>query len=106
MRRGDRRVVSVRGAEGSTEVASDLILVATSTPDHYAYPSSACLVQAALGAERAGAFDLSAACSGFVYALVVERYGGKVLIKDRVDGEPAKGTRVELWLPKSKMSHS
>ena len=41
-----------------------------------------------------------------VYALVVERYGGKVLIKDRVDGEPAKGTRVELWLPKSRMSHS
>jgi 3-oxoacyl-[acyl-carrier-protein] synthase-3 len=48
----------------------DLIVVATSTPDHYAYPSSACLIQAALGARRAGAFDLSAACSGFVYALV------------------------------------
>lgn len=48
----------------------DLIVVATSTPDHYAYPSSACLIQAALGAQRAGAFDLSAACSGFVYALV------------------------------------
>ena len=49
----------------------DLVLLATSTPDHYAYPSSACLVQAALGANRAGAMDLSAACSGFVYALVV-----------------------------------
>src|SRR5438128_323500 len=58
-------------AAGLEPAALDLILVATSTPDHYAYPSSACLVQAALGAERAGAFDLSAACSGFVYALVV-----------------------------------
>jgi 3-oxoacyl-[acyl-carrier-protein] synthase-3 len=49
----------------------DLIVVGTSTPDHYAYPSTACLIQAALGAERAGAFDLSAACSSFVYGLVV-----------------------------------
>ena len=49
----------------------ELIVVATSTPDYYAYPSSACLVQEALGARRAGAFDLGAACSGFVYALVV-----------------------------------
>ena len=47
-----------------------LIIVATSTPD-YAYPSTACLVQGALGADGAGAFDLSAACSGFVYALSV-----------------------------------
>jgi 3-oxoacyl-[acyl-carrier-protein] synthase-3 len=47
-----------------------LIIVATSTPD-YAYPSTACLVQSALGADSAGAFDLSAACSGFVYALGV-----------------------------------
>jgi 3-oxoacyl-[acyl-carrier-protein] synthase-3 len=45
-----------------------LIIVATSTSD-YAYPSTACLVQGALGADSAGAFDLSAACSGFVYAL-------------------------------------
>ncbi len=49
----------------------DLIVVGTSTPDHYAYPSTACLIQAALGARRAGAFDLAAACSGFVYGLVV-----------------------------------
>jgi 3-oxoacyl-[acyl-carrier-protein] synthase-3 len=49
----------------------DLIVCATSTPDYYAYPASACLIQAALGATRAGAFDLNAACSGFAYALVV-----------------------------------
>ena len=46
----------------------DLIIVATSTPGH-AFPSSACLVQDLLGATKAGAFDLSAACSGFVYGL-------------------------------------
>lgn len=46
----------------------EMIIVATSTPD-YVFPSTACRVQEYLGASRAGAFDLSAACSGFVYAL-------------------------------------
>ncbi len=46
----------------------DLIVVATSTPEDI-YPSTACKIQNLLGATRAGAFDLSAACSGFVYAL-------------------------------------
>lgn len=48
----------------------DLIIVATVTPDMI-FPATACLVQASLGASRAWAFDLSAACSGFVYALTV-----------------------------------
>ncbi|RMG90646.1 MAG: ketoacyl-ACP synthase III [Chloroflexi bacterium] len=46
----------------------ELIIVATSTPE-YIFPSTACRVQDYLGAARAGAFDLSAACSGFVYGL-------------------------------------
>ena len=46
----------------------DLIIVATATPDMI-FPSSACILQAKLGAKRAGAFDLSAACTGFIYAL-------------------------------------
>ena len=46
----------------------DLIIVATSTPE-YIFPATACLVQDTLGASNAGGFDLSAACSGFVYAL-------------------------------------
>jgi 3-oxoacyl-[acyl-carrier-protein] synthase-3 len=46
----------------------DLIIVATATPE-YVFPSTASRVQDYLGATRAGAFDLSAACSGFVYAL-------------------------------------
>jgi 3-oxoacyl-[acyl-carrier-protein] synthase III len=47
----------------------DLIVVATATPDYGAFPSTACVVQDALGATHAGAYDLAAACSGFVYAL-------------------------------------
>ena len=46
----------------------DMIIVATETPD-YKYPSTACLLQAKLGAKNAACFDLSAGCSGFVYAL-------------------------------------
>lgn len=48
----------------------DFIIVATGTPDML-FPSTACLVQDRLWAKRAMAFDLSAACSGFVYALSV-----------------------------------
>ncbi len=46
----------------------DMIVVATSTPE-YIFPATASLVQDYLGARKAGAFDLSAACSGFVYGL-------------------------------------
>ncbi|HEX2235703.1 MAG TPA: beta-ketoacyl-ACP synthase III [Actinomycetota bacterium] len=48
--------------------AVDVVLLATCTPDHK-MPASASLVQHALGASNAGAFDVNAACSGFVYAL-------------------------------------
>ena len=46
----------------------DLILVATCSPDIF-FPSTACQVQAALGAENAAAFDMSAACAGFLFGL-------------------------------------
>lgn len=46
----------------------ELIIVATITPDMF-FPSTACLLQDRLGAKKAAAFDLSAACSGFVYGL-------------------------------------
>ena len=46
----------------------DLIICATSSPE-YIFPATACLVQDQLGASKAGAFDLLAACSGFIYAL-------------------------------------
>jgi 3-oxoacyl-[acyl-carrier-protein] synthase-3 len=48
----------------------DLIIVATITPD-MPFPSTACLVQQKIGAKKAAAFDLKAACSGFIYALEV-----------------------------------
>ncbi len=59
-------------AAGWDPESLDLIIVATMTPDGY-MPSTAAQVQGALGASRAVAFDLSAACSGFVYALTVAR---------------------------------
>jgi 3-oxoacyl-[acyl-carrier-protein] synthase-3 len=46
----------------------DLVIVATATPE-YIFPATACLVQDAIGADRAAAYDLEAGCSGFVYAL-------------------------------------
>jgi 3-oxoacyl-[acyl-carrier-protein] synthase-3 len=50
-----------------------LIIVATSTADYHSFPSTACLVQEALGAKNAAAFDLQAACTGFIYALEAAR---------------------------------
>lgn len=60
-----KRLLAKRGIDAA-EV--DLIIVATVTPDMF-FPSSACLVQTKIGASRAWGFDLSGACSGFVYAL-------------------------------------
>ncbi len=48
----------------------DLIIVATITPD-MPFPSTACLVQQKIGAFRAAAFDIEAACSGFIFALEI-----------------------------------
>ena len=57
----------------------DLVICSTSSPE-YIFPSTASIVQDALGAMNAGAFDLSAACSGFVYALSMAR--GHILAGD------------------------
>ncbi len=74
---GERETVTSMGFEAARkalEVADiipidiDLIVVATSTPENF-YPSTASKIQNLLGATKSGAFDLSAACSGFVYAL-------------------------------------
>jgi 3-oxoacyl-[acyl-carrier-protein] synthase-3 len=55
-------------AAGARPGDIDLIIVATSTPD-FIFPSTACLLQAKLGATDCPAFDVQAVCSGFVYAL-------------------------------------
>jgi 3-oxoacyl-[acyl-carrier-protein] synthase-3 len=66
--------LALEAARAALEVADlsprqlDLVIVATCTPEYY-FPATACLVQDALGAVNAGAFDLSAACSGFIYGL-------------------------------------
>jgi 3-oxoacyl-[acyl-carrier-protein] synthase-3 len=64
-----RRALERAGLKGED---IDAIVVATVTGDH-PFPSTACLVQAALGATRAFAFDLGAGCSGFLYAAQVGR---------------------------------
>ncbi|GGN44874.1 3-oxoacyl-[acyl-carrier-protein] synthase-3 [Actinoplanes campanulatus] len=76
-----------RALEAAAVRAADLqlIIVATSTPD-YPQPSTASLVQGALGATGAAAFDINAVCSGFVFALsVAQRFlaqtaGGRALV--------------------------
>jgi 3-oxoacyl-[acyl-carrier-protein] synthase-3 len=62
-----REALRRRGIEASE---LDLIIVATVTPDML-FPATACLVQDKIGASRAWAFDVSAACSGFAYALTI-----------------------------------
>ena len=69
-------VLGTRAALAAIETAGlapgdiDLIIVATSTPD-FVFPSTACLVQRALGIVGGAAFDVQAVCSGFVYGLTV-----------------------------------
>ena len=58
------------GRAGLSGSDLDAILIATVTPDHF-FPSTACLVQRNIGAVGAFCFDMSAACSGLIYALQV-----------------------------------
>lgn len=55
---------------GITSEDIDLIIVTTETPD-YLTPSTSCLIQKGIGASKAAAFDLNAACSGFIYGMTV-----------------------------------
>jgi 3-oxoacyl-[acyl-carrier-protein] synthase-3 len=68
--------LAIRAAREALERAEvspwqvDLVICCTATPD-FLFPATACLVQQEIGAENAGAFDLQAACSGFIYGLSV-----------------------------------
>jgi 3-oxoacyl-[acyl-carrier-protein] synthase-3 len=71
---------ATRAAENALQMAGiapeeiDLIVLATVTPD-FPFPATSCIVQHNLGAVKAAAFDISAACSGFIYGLsVVENF--------------------------------
>jgi 3-oxoacyl-[acyl-carrier-protein] synthase III len=57
-------------SKGISPEEIEMIVLATVTPDMF-FPSTACLIQDRLGASKAWGFDVSAACSGFVYALTV-----------------------------------
>jgi 3-oxoacyl-[acyl-carrier-protein] synthase-3 len=69
--------LAVRAARDAIETADvapahvDLVVVCTFSPEFGGMPSTASLVQDALGADHAGAFDLNAACSGFIYGLAM-----------------------------------
>lgn len=76
---GEGVAAAFMGAEAAKEALEranlsaedvDLIVVATITPDMQ-FPSTACLIQSRIGANRAVCFDLSAACSGFVYGIAI-----------------------------------
>lgn len=75
LEQGSTSHLATRAAEnllerrGLTGADIDLIIVATITPDMF-FPATGCLVQDRIGARKAWAFDISAACSGFIYALV------------------------------------
>ena len=70
--------MSVRAARQALEKAHlrgqdvQLVIVGTASPD-YLFPATACLVQAEIGATRAGAFDVEAACTSFISALAIAR---------------------------------
>jgi 3-oxoacyl-[acyl-carrier-protein] synthase-3 len=67
---GTEAAKKLLAAKGVNPAEIDLIVVATVTPDMF-FPATACLIQERLGAKNAWGFDLSAACSGFAYALTV-----------------------------------
>ena len=68
--------MAIEASQAALQVADvdprdiDLIIFCTATPD-YVMPASACIVQNALDATHAGAFDLNAGCSGFAYGVVM-----------------------------------
>jgi 3-oxoacyl-[acyl-carrier-protein] synthase-3 len=67
---GTEAAKKLLAAKGISAEEIELIIVATVTPDMF-FPATACLIQDRLGAKNAWGFDLSAACSGFAYALTV-----------------------------------
>lgn len=65
---GTRAAREAMQMAGVSADSIDLVVCATSTPDQI-FPSTACLIQAALGVQQGGAFDVQAVCSGFAYAM-------------------------------------
>ncbi|MFT4547692.1 MAG: 3-oxoacyl-[acyl-carrier-protein] synthase-3 [Verrucomicrobiales bacterium] len=70
---GYRAALAAMEDAGVTAEEIDLIVVATVSPDMF-FPSTACFIQKKLGAKNAVCFDVSAACSGFLYAMQICRH--------------------------------
>ena len=66
----ERAAIAAMEAAGVTAAELDLIIVGTTTPD-LIFPSTACLLQHRIGANGCAAFDVNAACSGFIFAMSV-----------------------------------
>lgn len=79
----------------------EVIIVATCTPDYF-FPNTACQVQEAIGAKHAVAFDLSAACSGFLFALsTVQAYiKGEIYQKALIIGAETMSKMID-WSDRS-----
>ena len=58
---------------GITAEEIDMVILTTATPDYVGFPATSCIVQDKLGAVNAGAFDLTAGCTGFVYGVEVAK---------------------------------
>jgi 3-oxoacyl-[acyl-carrier-protein] synthase-3 len=96
--RAARRALRVAGVDPGK---LDLVIVATLTPD-YLMPSTACIVQNSLGATSAGACDLNAACSGFLYGVAVATGLIRAGIHDTVLVVGAESlSRVTNWTDRS-----
>ena len=67
---GAKAALNALGKAGLKSEQIDLLITATITPD-MPFPSAACLIQQKIGATRAAAFDIQAACSGFVFGLEI-----------------------------------
>ena len=66
---GDLKESEAERALKEAALSLDMIILATATPDYYGTPSTACIVQDKIGAKHAGAMDIGAGCTGFIYAL-------------------------------------
>ncbi len=88
-------------AAGLAAEALELIIVATTTPDKV-FPSTACLLQTRLGARHCPAFDLQAACSGFIYGLsVADQYIRSGMVKTALVVGSEVYSRIVDWSDRS-----
>lgn len=93
-----RRAIEMADIDADT---IEMIIVATSTPDRL-FPSTACILQNKLGLSKIPAFDISAACSGFIYALsIADQYIKSGMIKRALIIGSEAISRIVDWTDRS-----